>query len=138
MRHLTIAHVLLVLCLGIGVNCGQKKSGGGSSKSSDMKPAMGMGSMEAMAGDMRVTPGMTAAPAVTSGPTGIKECDALLDMLNTCHKKHPALKIAYKTVSKDAPGWKAKAQKQDPKQIAELAKACSRTTKEISSCFSCK
>ncbi len=138
MRQLTIAHVLLVLCLGIFVQCSEKKSGDGSSKSSDMKPAMATNTMTAMGGDMRARPAMVAAPAVTSGPTGIKECDVLLDMLNKCHKKHAALKIAYNAVNKDAPGWKAQAQKRDPKQIAELAKACVRTAKEIGDSFSCK
>lgn len=138
MRQRTIALFLVVLCLGTFVQCSEKKSSDGSSKGTAMAPAMGMNTMDAMGGDMRVQPGMTEAPAVTTGPTGIKECDALLDMLSKCQKKHPALKIAYNTVKKDAPGWKAKAQKRDPKQVRELAKACVRTAKEVGESFSCK
>lgn len=139
MRQITIALIVLVLCLGAFVRCGEKKSGDGSSKSSNMAPAMGMDTMGgAMAGEMRARPSMPEAPAVTTGPTGIKECDALLDMLDKCQKKHASLKIAYNTVKKDAPGWKAKAQKRDPKQIGELAKACFRTAKEVGESFNCK
>jgi hypothetical protein len=103
-----------------------------------MASDMGMDTMAGMEGDMQGDPGMTAAPSMTTGPTGIKECDALLDMLSSCHKKHPSLKIAYNAVKRDAAGWKAKAQKQNPKQIGELAKACIRTTKEVRAGFSCK
>jgi len=138
MRPRTIAPFLVVLCLGTLVQCNKKKSSDGPSKGSAVTTAMGMDTMDAMGGGMRITPGMTEAPAVTTGPTGIKECDALLDMLSKCHKKHPALKIAYNTVKKDAVGWKAKALKRDPKQVGELAKACVRTAKEVGESFSCK
>jgi len=138
MRQSTFATVLLALCVVVAAHCGGKKSGDGPKKGDPMEPAMGMDTMEVMAGDMRVAPGMTPAPAVSTGPTGITECDALLDMLSKCQKKHPSLKIAFNTVMKDAPGWKAKAQKQDPKQIGELAKACVRTSKEVSESFGCK
>lgn len=139
MRQLTIALFVVVLCVGMFAQCKQKKAGEGSSKGSDMAPAMGMDAMDdSMTSDMRAGPGMTVAPPVTSGPTGIKECDALLDMLSKCKKKHPSLEIAYSAVKKDAPGWKAKAQKRDPKQIGELAKACDRTAKEVGESFGCK
>lgn len=138
MRQVTIALFLSALCLGTFVHCNKSKSADKAGKGSDKKPDMGMDPMNGdMGGDMRVGPGMAAVPALTSGPTGIKECDALLDMLGKCHKKHPSLKIAYNTVKKDAPGWKAKAQKRDPKQIGELAKACTRTAKEVGESFKC-
>ncbi len=138
MRQFSIVFFLPVLCLGTFVQCGGKKSSEGSAKGSNMASAMGMDTSDAMDGELRVGPDMTAAPPVTTGPTGIRECDDLLDMLSTCHKKHPSLKIAYNAVKRDAAGWKAKAQKKNPKQIGELAKACMRTAKEVRAGFSCK
>ncbi len=139
MRQMTIVLFAAVLCLGTFVQCDKKKSGDAPAKGGDMKPVMGMDTMAGdMGGDMRVTPGMTTAPPVTSGPTGIKECDTLLDMLSRCHKKDASLAISYKTMLKDAPGWKAKAQKRDPKQIAELAAACVRISKQVRESFGCK
>ena len=102
-----------------------------------MKSDMSMG--EPMDGPMKDSmspgPGMKAVKELTKGPTGIAECDKMLDIVCRCQKKHPSLKIACGAVMKDAPGWKAKAQKQNPKQIDELAKACVRMLKEIQSSF---
>ncbi|MFH2008590.1 MAG: hypothetical protein ABI333_18530 [bacterium] len=120
------------------VHCNKKQAagGGGGGMAADMSMD------EPMDGPrldpMKKDPGTMVVQKLTTGPTGIAECDNMLDIVCRCQKKHPSLKVACGAVMKDAPGWKAKAQKQDPKQIGELATACVRTLKEIQSSFDCK
>ena len=98
-------------------------------------PGMGMTGM----GMDPTAPGMKVVIPVTTGPTGIPDCDKLLEVACGCTKKHDSLKISCEAIKKDAPGWKAKAQKQNPKQIEDLRLACVRMMKDIQNPpFNCK
>ena len=135
-----IVVVVMVALAALLCQCGKKKADQGSSTAGSMKAGMSMGPAMAsdMKTDMRAGPVMRPPGKVTSGPTGITECDKYLEVVCRCTKKSEALKISCKTIKRDAPGWKAKALKNDPQVVADLRKSCVRTLKEVQSAFDCK
>lgn len=93
----------------------------------EMRPEMA-GEMEASAS---MKPEMAPDVKLSDGPTGVAICDKMLEVVCTCQKKADSLRLACTNVKKDAPSWKARAKRRDPKELAELAKSCERVLKSI-------
>jgi hypothetical protein len=148
MKRARLVLALWPLLLLGNLHCGKGEKGSSSSRSDEMGPAteaMGaMDGMEAMSG-MEATDGMTPAdsdgmameavmgpPAKPSdGPTGIVECDQLLELLCRCKEKNQALVYACDRLKEDAPGKKAKVPSSAPEQIDDERKGCLRALKDI-------
>lgn len=75
---------------------------------------------------------------VSSGPTGLTECDRALEMVCRCAKAQPSLQRPCRTLEEDAPAWKGRAKDADPGQIEDLRRACLRILTSVQEAYGCK
>jgi hypothetical protein len=141
----SLVSMLLLIFAGLG-GCDQGSSSGGKSKRSspgDMTPAMDpdMTGPDSMASTMGAggdaMDGKITHPS-SGGPTGIVDCDRLLETVCRCQTKHAALETACTTLKRDAPEQKAQLGSKDPKQVEETRLACVRSLTEVQSAFACQ
>lgn len=90
------------------------------------------------AADARPEPPPRPPRPVSPGPTGMVECDRALEVVCRCAKEQATLGQSCKTLTKDAPLWRARAKTQEPEQIEDLRKACQRILQSVEAAFGCK
>jgi hypothetical protein len=143
---MVVALLLLLLAPACGKEPAQKKSSGAEPMApgdmngpGDMAPGDPMGGASADAGPAGMAPeAMGAPPRVTDGPTGIAECDQMLELVCRCKDKDKTYEYACSQMKLDAPGKKAKLPTLDPDQVADEKAACQRALEQVKALKQCE
>lgn len=140
---LALAVTLALVAPGCDKGSTSKSKASDRMEAGDMTPADPMGALAPDAGATGKTPDMAPDPMATppkasDGPTGIAECDQILELTCRCKDKEPALAIACDRLKADAPGKKAGLATQEPDQTEDDRKACLRALTDVKSLPGCQ